>query len=143
MKTCFKCHRSLEVTEFYRNACMADGTVNKCKKCTCADMAAHRRANLKAIRAYDRERAKLPHRAEMRKRLIARELTRHPERRTTRARTQYLGLKAPAKCSLCGRLAKVQKHHADYSDHTLFAWVCKPCHYVADKLRQQAETENL
>lgn len=37
MKTCFKCHRELPITEFYRHPMMADKHLGKCKDCTRKD----------------------------------------------------------------------------------------------------------
>jgi len=62
-KTCFKCNAEKPLSEFYKHSGMADGHLNKCKSCTKSDVGAHREANIDRIRAYDRDRAKLPSRA--------------------------------------------------------------------------------
>ncbi len=62
MKKCFKCGKFKNLDEFYKHKQMADGYLGKCKKCTKHDASAHRKANIEAVRAYDRTRTKLPHR---------------------------------------------------------------------------------
>ena len=39
MKTCFKCHLTLPLSEFYHHPRMKDGHLGKCKECTKKDVA--------------------------------------------------------------------------------------------------------
>jgi hypothetical protein len=61
-KTCFKCGKTLPLTEFYKHNKMKDGHLGKCKECTKNDASIHRKSNIDRIRSYDSLRAKLPHR---------------------------------------------------------------------------------
>ena len=70
LKTCFKCNTEKPLTEFYVHPQMGDGHLNKCKDCAKRDVRAHRAAN-DSVREYDRERAKLPHRRERSKTVLA------------------------------------------------------------------------
>lgn len=62
MKTCIKCGERKRATDFYLHPQMADGRLNQCKECSKRLTREHRAANIEYYRAYDRERAKLPHR---------------------------------------------------------------------------------
>lgn len=62
-KVCFKCGETKPLCEFYKHPQMADGHLNKCKSCTKRDVGQYRTENIDKVRAYDRQRAKLPERA--------------------------------------------------------------------------------
>lgn len=51
-------------------------------------------------------------------------------------------LQAPELCEGCGQPRKLEKHHPDYSRPLLVAWLCKPCHVIADKMRRLTERES-
>jgi hypothetical protein len=44
-------------------------------------------------------------------------------------------LKVPSKCSDCGKKAKVQAHHKDYSKPLDVTWLCDQCHRKIPKNR--------
>lgn len=140
MKLCFKCHRRLPVTEFYRHAQMADGHLGKCKACTKKDVTEYRAGHLEEVRAYDRGRANQPQRIELRKRVSKawRKADRRRDRSHNAARRTYTQL--PPICQLCGTTAKrLERHHPSYDLPKLIAWLCKPCHVLADKQRRLVE----
>lgn len=46
-KTCFKCLRTLERSEFYKHSAMSDGLLGKCKQCTRKDSEDNRKRKMK------------------------------------------------------------------------------------------------
>ena len=142
-KTCFKCGTLKPLDQFYRHGMMADGYLGKCKDCTKLDVRQRRKVN-PSVREYDRARSSLPHRVELRKRIVERWSNQHPDRRNAiHAANNAVRdgkLARPAVCELCGEPKRLEKHHPDYSKPLLVVWVCKPCHSVADKLRRAVES---
>jgi len=129
-KKCFKCQIIKPLTEFYKHSEMADGHLNKCKECTKNDANKHRFKNLEKIRAYDRERAKIPERikatteitrawrAEDKKRSIA-------HNAVSRAIRNGILFRLP--CIRCGEKKSVA-HHEDYDKPLEVMWLCQSCH---------------
>ena len=132
MKICFKCGNEKDLNEFYKHKKMVDGHLGKCKECTKKDVLEHRLKNVERIRAYDRERGKLPHRKANNKRISKRYRKLNPIRY---AATMLVGnairdkrLKKPDKCSECGRKCRIHGHHEDYYKPLDVIWVCQICH---------------
>ena len=143
MKRCFKCGVGKPPSEFYRHSGMAGGLLGKCKTCTRADVLAHRSKNIERIRAYDRERAALPHRQAHITSVVREWRRKHPERMRAQRSADYAvrngRLKRPDRCAGCNETVRLEKHHPDYSKPLLVAWLCKPCHVIADKIRRRLE----
>lgn len=62
MKTCTKCNEAKPLEDFYVHPEAADGHLNQCKPCVKARVAEYRLRKTEQCRAYDRARARLPHR---------------------------------------------------------------------------------
>lgn len=57
-KTCFKCHRELPLSEFYKHSGMADGHLNKCKECAKKDVHEKYIQNIANPQYVEKERAR-------------------------------------------------------------------------------------
>lgn len=131
-KTCFKCGEEKDAAEFYDHSEMGDGRLGKCKECTKVDVRANRAANIDYYRAYDRERAKLPHRrescdAQSRKWRTADK--RRMKCHNAVARAVKAGTLKKKPCERCGN-QKSLAHHEDYDKPLDVMWLCQPCHKV-------------
>lgn len=133
LKTCFKCGEAKERTEFYRHAMMADKLLGKCKTCTKADVARNRIEHLDDVRLYDRMRAPLPHRVELRRRVGREWRAAYPERAAAqvvlrRAVIKGFVLRWP-RCAVpdCED-RQLEAHHPDYSRPLDVVWLCVTHH---------------
>lgn len=132
MKECFKCKVVKPLSEFYAHKQMVDGHLNKCKECTKFDSRDHRAQNLERIREYDRLRASLPHRIELRTRVFQEYKKENPDRYKA---VQQLN-KAVASgaitpwpvCAVPECSNKPEAHHPDYSRPLDVVWLCKHHH---------------
>lgn len=144
MKQCFKCDKSLPLSEFYKNSSMADGHINKCKVCTREDVANHRAKNIEKVREYDRKRASLPHRIKLRARVTEQWRKANREKKVAQQRLYRAvrsGLVMRLPCFICGDERSVA-HHPDYSLPLAVAWMCqahhKQTHALAKTMRADA-----
>ena len=129
-KKCFKCETVKPLTEFYKHPAMGDGHLNKCKVCTKNDANKHRAENLEKIRAYDRERGKIPERIKTNTE-INRAWRAEDKRRTAAhnavARAIRNGSLFRLPCIRC-KAEKSIAHHEDYDKPLEVMWLCQPCH---------------
>ncbi len=129
-KVCFKCGVYKPLTEFYRHPMMGDGRLGKCKECTKKDVAEHRLLNIDKIRAYNRERAKLPERRKAAT-AISSAWRRADKRRSAAhnavARAVRSGALTRSACERCGR-KDAFAHHECYDYKLDVHWLCQPCH---------------
>lgn len=139
-KTCFKCGISKPISEFYAHKDMADGHLGKCICCTKIDVTTYRARNIEMIRAYDRERAHMPHRIEKNKLITKQWKASNPERRaaqTLLGNAIRAGRIRKHPCLLCGRPAEA--HHPDYSAPLDVVWLCSAHHKQAHALKKQLD----
>ena len=130
-KLCRKCGKKLPIERFYTHPKMADGHLNICMECVKTRVNKHRVDNIEKIRAYDRERGKLPHRikksrVETRKR---REKTGYGKVHEALERAVKKGICSKSNmCQICSATTKLEAHHFDYSKPLEVIWLCQPCH---------------
>lgn len=120
-KVCYKCHRALPLTEFYRHPQMADGHLGKCRDCTKADS----KANW-AARMADPVRAKQERARERVRKDTERE--KYLARRITKNALRYGRLVRARECQKCGATRRIETHHPDYSQPLVVQWLCRDCH---------------
>lgn len=138
IKTCKECGQSQPIDEFYGHSQMADGHLNKCKRCVKSRVRRHRSANVERIREYDRERAKSGTR---KKRLAERSRKfrkENPDKyRAHSAVSNALRSGTLVRPSCCERCSETQPalhgHHEDYSRPLDVVWLCVPCHSARHK----------
>ena len=144
VKTCFKCGRTLPISEFYSHPQMADGHLNKCKECTKDDARKNRKKKIVYYKAYDRKRAMTPKRIEARDRYNktvqgkesnakAKEKYRknNPKKASARMilrRAVLKGQITPMPCEVCGKVENVQAHHDNYNKPLDVIWLCPKHH---------------
>lgn len=129
LKTCFKCGAEKSISDFYKHPYMGDGHLGKCKECTKIDVWKDRQKKLQEKREYDRERASLPHRKELRSRTTKEWQMAFPDRRAAQSALRRAVLTGAVKklpCWVCGEEAEA--HHPDYSSPLDVVWLC-PAHH--------------
>jgi hypothetical protein len=138
MKRCFKCRRSLPLTEFYAHKQMADGHLNKCKACAKRDVRQHRAKN-ESVREYDRARAKTPERKAKMRETVVRWRQENPDgyrAHSVLGNAIQTGKITRQACEVCGS-ARTHGHHRDYSKPLEVIWLCARCHHKAHGLTRQ------
>lgn len=146
-KTCFKCGKSKQLSDYYGHPAMGDGTLGKCKVCVREAVAARivekqkdpvwvigerERCRLKSERYRRLGIAKKYSKAYLNA-VQRRSRSRYPEKNRARG---ILGkavrsgkIKKPSKCKECGSSArKLQGHHDDYTKPLQVKWLCTKCH---------------
>ncbi len=148
MKTCKDCGARKPLDGFYKHPQMADGRLNKCKKCVKARVKRYAAENSDVIKEKDRERDKLPHRVEARRAYQKTEAGKAAMARANKAWQDRNALKRAAHiiagnairdgklvkqpCEECGA-KKVEAHHEDYERPLDVIWLCRKHHIARHK----------
>lgn len=130
---------------------------SRCKDCVKASAAAHRLANLEAVRAYDRLRGGQAHRVAARKEYqrtpafaqshdaaAKRWAAKHPERRSAQVALGNAirdGKVTPwPVCAVPECSDKPEAHHPDYSAPLAVVWLCTPHHRATHAITATPES---
>ena len=144
-KPCFKCGETKPMDGFYRHKKMADGRLNKCKECTKKDVRRARENNYEYYKAYDRQRAMLPHRVKAREEYAKTPAGKAAHRRAHQKQNRLNPIKRGARiivgnalrdgkltrprcCEDCGEQRRLHGHHDDYAQPLVVRWLCTTCH---------------
>ena len=129
-KTCFKCGREKQISEFYKHAKMKDGHLGKCKDCAKKDVAKNREGNPES---YLHSRLKTHNK--------------NPSHvnstRVVEAALMAGVLEKPDHCQGCGRKAsdtRISAHHCNYNEPLEVIWLCAACHRPLDYVRAYVES---
>lgn len=131
-KRCFKCHRQLKLSEFYKHKEMADGHLNKCKSCTKRDVRSRYRNRWKTDPMFV-EQQRLRGRDKY-KRLYRGQINlpgSHPRRKANTMVNNAVRdgrLVKPTTCTECGESGRIEGHHENYNKPLNVHWLCSRCH---------------
>jgi hypothetical protein len=151
-KPCRVCLVVKPLSDFYAHPSAGDLRMNKCKECHKKAVQENYRANLDQYREYEKSRAMLPHRVELRaayqkteagkaavRRAHEASNSRYPERRQARILTGNAirdGKIARLPCEVCGNV-KAEAHHDDYSKPLDVRWLCRKHHAEHHRMQDQ------
>jgi len=124
-KTCFKCHETLPLSQFYEHPMMKDGHLGKCKRCTRTDVRENYRVRRDQYIVYEQGRYG-PERIAG----IVASKKRHPEHHRARVHLHNAvsrGKIQKEPCEVCGD-PKSEAHHDDYSKPLEVRWLCRKHH---------------
>jgi hypothetical protein len=136
-RACTKCGEDKPLTAFYKHPFGLAGRMSKCAECTKAAVRANRSERLEYYRAYERERAKLPHRVKARTEYAAKhKAPPRPEPDPIKRKARVtLGnavrdgrIAKPPQCEVCGQSEPLHGHHDDYTKPLDVIWCCTACH---------------
>lgn len=156
MKPCKDCGKTLPLSEFYAHPRMADGHLNKCKECAKKHVRDNRKEKIEYYRDYDKKRAMIPKRINMRALYQSTDAGRAA---MDRSRGKYIknnpikrvahnavnnavrdGILKKLPCQVCGSTKRIHGHHDDYSRPLDVVWLC-PKHHREEHVRKSLEAE--
>ena len=111
---------------------MADGHLGKCIECAKKNAIEHRNKNIERIRAYDRQRGKLPHRIKGSIKYNQKYRKDYPLKYAAQNILNNAvrdgKIEKSKKCSVCHKEIRIMGHHEDYYKPLNVIWVCQICH---------------
>lgn len=136
MRACTKCGEEKPLTSFYKHPFAAQGRDSTCAECRKAIVRANRAARIEYYRAYDRSRAKEPHRVQARVEYAKANPKPRPESDPLKKKARNILSNAlrdgkidrPLQCDVCSAPCKPHGHHDDYTKALDVIWCCTACH---------------
>lgn len=137
-KKCFKCGEIKELDEFYTHKQMADGHLNKCKKCAKKDVndRYYNPDYKEKISEYERKRNKTENRKKNKGIYYQKAKQKTPGKIKARMKLNYALVEGRIKrqpCEVCGDI-KSEGHHKDYRKYLDVQWLCLKHHRELHKL---------
>lgn len=130
MRICKKCGEGKPLSDYYKHPKGKNGHDTKCKECAKKLVTAARDRNIDAVRAYDRERAKLPHRVAANVENTRQYRAKNKKRTACNRAVAYAiskGKLSKLPCWVCGD-SQVEAHHPDYDAPLSVVWLCAVHH---------------
>ena len=139
MKSCIRCKKKKELSEFYAHPQMADGHLNKCKVCVRNYSGTRRNKKLNDSDwvKSERERCRLKQEAYRKAGLVSQTKNKfkHAWRKRNRSKSRAHGVarkahpNKPGRCQECKRKTDIiHRHHPDYQKPKEIIWLYPPCH---------------
>lgn len=134
---CSTCAQDLPAADFYKT------NKSVCRECVKIRERARRNSKIDEVRAYDRKRgldenrkkavaARAPRYKHLDAERTRKYRARHPEKAkamSALSRALRTGqLSKPLGCQACGKQARLEGHHHDYSKPSEVTWLCRQCH---------------
>lgn len=118
--------------------------MSECKECWKARVKARRLVDPK-VRAYDRERAKLPHRLANAVEVTRRWRADNPDAYRAHCALNNAvrkGVVQKKPCEVCAGTVGIHAHHKDYAKPLDVIWLCARCHHRLHALFPEFEGAN-
>lgn len=126
-RACKECGEAKPLRDFYLNK---GAPMGKCKECVKLAVKTRRLVD-PGVRAYDRDRAKLPHRRANAVRISKQWRARNPlayQAHTIVGNALRDGKIERCACAICAATENVHAHHKDYAKPLDVTWLCARCH---------------
>jgi len=139
MKYCYKCGKTKEKEEFYKNKSKRDGLATECK---CCDKKRKQTTSYKFKKAKTDKKYSLSLNG---KKIKNKACKKWQQKNRFKYNAQIIhnyylkinNIKKPCNCSHCNKEENLDAHHFDYSKPLEVVWLCRQCHIDlhADKLK--------